>query len=77
MRVEIIFNCACTPCFNIIETVFGDLKFHIRKKNLFTSDQIVEESRKFLENQVDVNFMNLQLKKSLKYFKKALLCEEF
>ena len=29
--IKVIFNTACTPAFNIIECVFADLKFSIRK----------------------------------------------
>ncbi len=31
--IKIIFNCPNTPAFNIIETVFADLKYQLRKKN--------------------------------------------
>ena len=36
--VKIIFNCAGTPAFNVIESVFCDMKFSIRKSNKKTSD---------------------------------------
>ena len=36
-EVKVIFNCPNTPAFNIIETVFADMKYHIRKDNETTS----------------------------------------
>lgn len=34
LGMKCIFNCRCTPAFNIIETVFADMKFHIRRANV-------------------------------------------
>ena len=31
--VSVIFNCPCTPAYNIIETVFCDAKHHVRGTN--------------------------------------------
>jgi len=33
LDIKIIFNSPCTPDFNIIETVFGDMKRSIRNHN--------------------------------------------
>ena len=30
--IKVMFNCPNTPPFNIIENVFADLKFNLRKK---------------------------------------------
>ena len=39
--IKVIFNCPNTPSFNIIENVFADLKFQLRKKNLTKSEDLV------------------------------------
>jgi len=46
--IKVIFNCPNTPAFNIIETVFADMKYHIRKKNKNNSKDLVESAREFL-----------------------------
>ena len=74
--MKVIFNCACTPCFNIIETVFCDMKYHIRKMNRTTSRELIEESRVFL-NRVDNEYMFKKINASCKFFVKALHFEEF
>ena len=43
-----VFNCPSTPAFNIIETVFADMKYNIRKKNETTSDGLIKRAREFL-----------------------------
>ena len=47
-EIKVIFNCPTTPSFNIIETVFADLKFQIREKNYIESKDLINEARKFL-----------------------------
>ena len=39
--VRIIFNTSCTPAYNVVESVFCDMKFGVRKSNKKTSDQLV------------------------------------
>ena len=34
LGMKCIFNIKCTPAFNIIETVFADMKFSIRRANI-------------------------------------------
>ena len=43
-----MFNCPNTPPFNIIENVFADLKFNLRKKNHTNTDDLIREVRIFL-----------------------------
>ena len=74
--MQVLFNCACTPCFNIIETVFCDMKYHIRKMNKTTSRELVEEARSFL-NRIDNVYMLKKITACCKFFIKALHNEEF
>ena len=46
--VKIIFNCPNTPAFNVIETVFCDMKYTIRGKNETESKDLVQEAKEFL-----------------------------
>ena len=55
-----MFNCPNTPPFNIIENVFADLKFNLRKKNLTNSDDLVKEARLFL-SKLDTNYMKKKM----------------
>ena len=75
--VKCFFNCACTPCFNIIETVFCDLKCFIRKKNKTKSHELIDAARDFLNNCVNHKFMLKKICMCCKYFIKALECQEF
>ena len=59
-NIKIIFNCPNTPAFNVIETVFGDMKYHIRKKNQNTSKELVESAREFLRT-CDKKYMKKKL----------------
>ena len=45
--IRIIFNCPNTPPFNVIENVFADLKYNLRRKNLTKSDDLIQEARIF------------------------------
>ena len=72
-----MFNAACTPAFNIIETVFCDLKFFIRRKNKINSKGLVEEARNFLSTKVNRDFIMKKKAQACKYFIQALLKEEF
>ena len=58
--VRIMFNCPNTPPFNIIENVFADLKFQLRKKNLTKSEDLVQEARLFLST-LDTNYMKKRM----------------
>ena len=49
-NIKVIFNCPNIPAFNVIETVFGDMKYHIRKKNETTSEGLVDRARTFLNS---------------------------
>ncbi len=57
MGVKVVFNCPCTPAFNLIETVFCDLKCYLRRKNLNTAQGLIDESRIFLNNNVNEEFI--------------------
>ena len=74
--MKCIFNCKCTPAFNIIETVFADMKFSIRRQNVKTSDELLYEARKFLKN-LNPNHMMNKIKQSLQYYIKAMNNEDF
>ena len=39
--VKIIFNCPSTPAYNVIESVFGDMKFSIRRSNKKTGVELI------------------------------------
>ena len=58
--IKVIFNCPNTPPFNIIENVFADLKFQLRKKNLTKSEDLVQEARLFLRK-LDTNYMKSKM----------------
>ena len=72
-----IYNCACTPCFNIIETVFCDMKFYIRSRNKNTARELIEEARFFLNNNINSEYMFKKIVASCKFFLKALNYIEF
>ena len=72
-----LFNAPNTPAFNIIETVFCDMKDFIRRKNKKSSRELVEEARNFLATKVDANLIKHKLSLSCKYFIMALNNEEF
>ena len=55
-----MFKCPNTPPFNIIENVFADLKFQLRKKNLTKSEDLVQEARLFLST-LDTNYMKKKM----------------
>ena len=57
LAIKILFNCACTPAFNIIENVFCDMKFHIRRKNKKSAEDIIQEARNFLRSEITPNYM--------------------
>ena len=76
LNVRIIFNCPSTPAYNVVESVFCDMKFGIRKSNKKTSDELVQAAREFLIT-VDENYMRPKILMSLKYFKKGLQSEDF
>ena len=40
-KVEIIFNCPNTPALNIVELVFADLKYSVRKENKSVSKDLI------------------------------------
>ena len=42
-----------------------------------TANGLIAEARSFLNTRVDAKFMKLELRKSMRYFKKALKCEDF
>jgi len=69
--IKVIFNCPNTPPFNIIENVFADLKFHLRKKNLTKREDLVHEARLFLST-LDTNYMKKRMQWACKYFIKAI-----
>ena len=58
--IKIIFNCPNTPAFNIIETVFADMKFQLRKKNYTQSKDLVNEAKNFLGN-IDKDYMKKKM----------------
>ena len=72
----VIFNTACTPAFNIIECVFADMKFYIRRRNRYDSDGLIEEAKKFLST-INEEYMTKKRKMALKFFKKAIDLEDF
>ena len=41
LGMKCIFNCKCTPAFNIIETVFADMKFDIRRANVSKQEELI------------------------------------
>ena len=71
-----MFNCPTTPAFNIIETVFADMKYDIRKKNYTESQDLIQGARNFL-NTLDKNYMKKRLAQACKFFIKAIKSEEF
>ena len=71
-----MFNCPNTPSFNIIETVFADMKFQIRKKNYTESQDLIKEAKLFLSN-LDRNYMKKKMAQACKFFIKAIKFEEF
>ena len=52
--VRIMFNCPNTPPFNVIENVFADVKFNLRKKNYTKSDDLIQETREFLKKRLAI-----------------------
>ena len=69
--VKIIFNSPSTPAYNVVESVFADMKFGIRRSNKKTSDELVHSAREFLLS-VDFNYMRGKIMQSMRYFKKGL-----
>ena len=59
-KIKVIFNCPNTPAFNVIETVFGDMKYYIRKKNEKSPDGLVKRAREFL-NTCDEEYMKKKI----------------
>ena len=59
--VRIMFNCPNTPPFNVIENVFADLKYNLRRKNLTKSDDLIQEARIFLKK-LDSKYMKTKMK---------------
>ena len=58
-----LFNTPNTPAFNIIETLFCDLKRVLRSKNKDSTSALIEEARHFLTNKVDEEYIRLKLVK--------------
>ena len=61
MGIRIMFNCPNTPPFNVIENVFADLKYNLRRKNLTKSDDLIQEARIFLKK-LDSKYMKTKMK---------------
>ena len=59
--IRIMFNCPNTPPFNVIENVFADLKYNLRRKNLTKSDDLIQEARIFLKK-LDSKYMKTKMK---------------
>ena len=77
MAVRFFFNCKSTPAFNVIETVFGSLKFSLRAKNCKELEALLTESRFFLDHQVSEDLISSKLRLACKFFMKAAQEEEF
>ena len=52
------------------------MKFSMRKKNKNTGKGLIEEARNFLKT-IDEKYINKKMSLSCKFFKKALVSEEF
>ena len=57
ISIKVLFNVPNTPAFNIIETVFCDLKKVLRNKNKSTAKELVEEAIHFLRNNVTEEYI--------------------
>ena len=60
LKVKVIFNCACTPAFNLIENVFCDMKFHVRRANQNSAEGLILATRKFLKT-IDSNYIESKI----------------
>ena len=67
LKVQVIFNVPTSPALNVIELIFADLKFYLRKKNKFTSNELVQEVINFL-NQLEESLISKKKSLSLKYY---------
>ena len=65
--MKIIFNCKSTPAYNVVESVFCDMKFNVRKENKKSGDELVQSARKFLQNTVNFNYKQGKILMSMKY----------
>ena len=61
LGMKCVFNCKCTPAFNIIETVFADMKFDIRRANVNSTEGLIEEALRSLKK-MDKRYMMGKLK---------------
>ena len=53
--IKVMFNCPNTPPFNIIENVFADLKFNLRKRNYTNRDDLIKNE------QSEIDIINIYL----------------
>ena len=59
--IKVVYNVPNTPAYNIIETLFGDLKKYVRNKNRTNSKELIIEARNFLRNTVTSEYVKRKL----------------
>ncbi len=74
--LNVFYNAAYTPMYNCIEEIFSIFKYHLRKLNLKSNKDLIENVILAMEEVKGYDF-NYYVRNSWNYVRKTLLNEQF